>query len=178
MFPMFVCRTKIGEPQLGHDSSEKREEGPLPSDNRSKLPRAEASTYDRQSTHSIIISAHSRRQLFATIAGLACRLVAVLNSYVLALDRLNVMYPAAIPLRAEPAATRCGELVEQAGHRMIRTMRADQVAARKAARGLRDQKVQMDVRGRPGRGVSSTRPGWQYNIRSSLRIVEEREDAA
>ena len=29
-----------------------------------------------------------------------------------ALDWLDVMYPAAIPMRAEPAATRCGEMVE------------------------------------------------------------------
>ena len=29
-----------------------------------------------------------------------------------ALDWLDVMHPTAIPLRAEPAATRCGEMVE------------------------------------------------------------------
>jgi hypothetical protein len=29
-----------------------------------------------------------------------------------ALDRLDVVHAAAIPLRAEPAATRCGEMVE------------------------------------------------------------------
>jgi hypothetical protein len=28
---------------------------------------------------------------------------------------------------AEPAATRCGEMVEQVGHRVVRTMRGDQV---------------------------------------------------
>src|SRR5262249_15467636 len=29
-----------------------------------------------------------------------------------ALDRLDVMHPTPIPIRAEPAATRCGEMVE------------------------------------------------------------------
>src|SRR6516225_7917799 len=46
-------------------------------------------------------------------------------------DRLDVMHPTPIPIGAEPAATRCGEMVEQIGHRMIRTMRGDQVVARK-----------------------------------------------
>jgi len=32
---------------------------------------------------------------------------------------------------AEPAATRCGELVEQVGHRIVGTMRGDEVVARK-----------------------------------------------
>ena len=48
-----------------------------------------------------------------------------------ALDWLDVMYPAAIPMRAEPAAPRCGEMVEQIGHRIVRTMRGDEVVARK-----------------------------------------------
>ena len=47
------------------------------------------------------------------------------------LDRLDVVNAAAIPMRAEPAAIRCGEAVEQVGHWMIRTMRSDQVVARK-----------------------------------------------
>src|SRR5215510_14780347 len=46
-------------------------------------------------------------------------------------DRLDVMHPAAIPLGAEPAATRCGEMVEQVGHWVIRTMRGDEVVAGK-----------------------------------------------
>jgi hypothetical protein len=33
--------------------------------------------------------------------------------------------------RAEPVATRSGELVEQVGHWMVRTMRGDEVVARK-----------------------------------------------
>ena len=41
------------------------------------------------------------------------------------------MHPTPIPIGAEPAATRCGEMVEQIGHRMIRTMREDKVVARK-----------------------------------------------
>jgi hypothetical protein len=41
------------------------------------------------------------------------------------------MHAAAIPLRAEPAATRCGEAVEQTGHRLVRTMRGDKVVALK-----------------------------------------------
>ena len=48
-----------------------------------------------------------------------------------ALDRLDVVHAATIPIRAEPAATRCGEMVEQVGHRVVRTMRGDQVVARK-----------------------------------------------
>jgi hypothetical protein len=32
---------------------------------------------------------------------------------------------------AEPAATLCGEMVEQLGHRVVRIMRGDQVVARK-----------------------------------------------
>src|SRR5262249_57872797 len=32
---------------------------------------------------------------------------------------------------AEPAATRCGEIVEQVGHRVVRTMGGDQFVARK-----------------------------------------------
>ena len=47
-----------------------------------------------------------------------------------ALDRLDVMHPAPT-IRAEPAATWCGEMVEEVGHRVVRTMRGDQVAARK-----------------------------------------------
>ena len=39
-----------------------------------------------------------------------------------ALDRLDVMHPAPIPIGAEPAAARCGEMVEQVGHRVVRTM--------------------------------------------------------
>ena len=39
-----------------------------------------------------------------------------------ALDWLDVMYPAAIPMGAEPAASRCSELVEQVGHRVARTI--------------------------------------------------------
>src|SRR5262249_50422790 len=31
----------------------------------------------------------------------------------------------------EPTATRCGEMVEQVGHRIVRTMRGDQIVARK-----------------------------------------------
>src|SRR6516165_11142062 len=34
-------------------------------------------------------------------------------------------------MRAEPAAIRCGEAVEQVGHWVIRTMRGDEVVARK-----------------------------------------------
>ena len=48
-----------------------------------------------------------------------------------ALDRLDVVRPAPIPIRAEPAATRRGEMVEQVGHRLVRTTRGDQVVARK-----------------------------------------------
>src|SRR5262249_56426347 len=48
-----------------------------------------------------------------------------------ALDRLDVVNAAAIPMRAEPAAIRCGEAVEQVGHWVIRTMRGDEVVARK-----------------------------------------------
>ena len=33
-----------------------------------------------------------------------------------ALDRLDVVHAAAIPLRADPTVIRCGELVEQNGH--------------------------------------------------------------
>jgi hypothetical protein len=32
---------------------------------------------------------------------------------------------------AAPVATRCGEMVEQVGHRVVRTMRGDEVVARK-----------------------------------------------
>jgi hypothetical protein len=46
-------------------------------------------------------------------------------------DWLDVVNAAAIPLRAEPAATRCGEMVEQVGHRVVRTMSGDQFVARK-----------------------------------------------
>jgi hypothetical protein len=35
---------------------------------------------------------------------------------------------------AEPAATRCGEMVEQVGHRVVRTMRGDQASRENAAR--------------------------------------------
>jgi len=48
-----------------------------------------------------------------------------------ALDGIDVVHAAAIPLRAEPAATRCGKMVEQVGHRVVRTMRGDQVVGRK-----------------------------------------------
>ena len=48
-----------------------------------------------------------------------------------ALNRLDVVNAAAIPMRAEPVATRCGEMVEQVGHRIVRTMRRDEVIARK-----------------------------------------------
>src|SRR5262249_47153721 len=48
-----------------------------------------------------------------------------------AFDWLDVMHPAAIPMRAEIDATRCGEMVEKVGHRMVRTMRGDEVIARK-----------------------------------------------
>jgi hypothetical protein len=37
-----------------------------------------------------------------------------------ALDRLDVVHAAAIPMRAKPAATRCREMVEQVGHRVVR----------------------------------------------------------
>jgi hypothetical protein len=47
-----------------------------------------------------------------------------------ALDRLDVMHPAPT-IRAEPAATWCGEMVEEVGHRVVRTMRGDEVVARK-----------------------------------------------
>jgi len=48
-----------------------------------------------------------------------------------ALDRLDVVNAAAIPMGAEPVATRCGEMVEQVGHLVARTMRGDEVVARK-----------------------------------------------
>src|SRR5262249_55477909 len=48
-----------------------------------------------------------------------------------AFDWLDVMHPAAIPMRAEIDATRCGEMVEKVGHRMVRTMRGDEGIARK-----------------------------------------------
>ena len=44
-----------------------------------------------------------------------------------ALDRLDVPAPT---IRAEPAATWC-EMVEEVGHRVVRTMRGDEVVARK-----------------------------------------------
>ena len=34
-------------------------------------------------------------------------------------------------MRAEPVATRCGEIVEQVGHGVVCTMRRDEVVARK-----------------------------------------------
>src|SRR5215831_18924207 len=46
-------------------------------------------------------------------------------------DRLNVVNAAAVPMRAEPRTVRCGEAVEQIGHRIVRTMRGDQIVARK-----------------------------------------------
>src|SRR5215831_631203 len=46
-------------------------------------------------------------------------------------DRLDVVHAAAIPMRAEPRTVRCGEAVEQIGHWIVRTMRGDQVVARK-----------------------------------------------
>ena len=48
-----------------------------------------------------------------------------------ALDRLDVVHAATIPIRAEPAATRSGEMVEQVGHRVVRTMSGDQFVSRK-----------------------------------------------
>jgi hypothetical protein len=60
-----------------------------------------------------------------------------------ALNRLDVVDAAAIPLRAESVATRCGEMVEQVGHRVARTMRGNEVVARKSgppiALGARDE---------------------------------------
>jgi hypothetical protein len=47
----------------------------------------------------------------------------------LALDRLDVVHPAPIPIGGEPAATRRGEMVEQVGHRVVSTMSGDQVVA-------------------------------------------------
>jgi len=47
------------------------------------------------------------------------------------LDRLDVVNAAAISLRADPTAIRCGEMVEQVGHRIVRTMSGDQFVARK-----------------------------------------------
>jgi|SRR5215470_3659491 len=46
-----------------------------------------------------------------------------------ALDRLNVVYAATIPIRAAPTATRRGETTEEVGHRVVRTMSGDQVVA-------------------------------------------------
>jgi len=48
-----------------------------------------------------------------------------------ALDRLDVVNAAAIPMRAELRTARCSEAVEQIGDRMVRTMRGDQIVARK-----------------------------------------------
>ena len=48
-----------------------------------------------------------------------------------ALDRLDVVNAAAIPVGAEPAAARCGEVVEQVGHKVACTVRGDEVVARK-----------------------------------------------
>src|SRR5215471_12580217 len=50
-----------------------------------------------------------------------------------ALDWLNVMDAAPIPMRAEPTATRCGEMVEQVGHRVVGTVRGDEIVARKCS---------------------------------------------
>ena len=45
--------------------------------------------------------------------------------------RLDIVSAAAVPRRAKPRTVRCGEAIEQIGHRMVRTMRGDQVVARK-----------------------------------------------
>jgi hypothetical protein len=50
-----------------------------------------------------------------------------------ALNRLDVVHAAAIPLRAEPAATRCGEMVEEIWHRVVGTVRGDEVVAGKCS---------------------------------------------
>jgi len=47
------------------------------------------------------------------------------------LDWLDIVHPAAVPMRAEPVATRRGEMVEQVRHRAVRTMSGDQFVARK-----------------------------------------------
>lgn len=41
------------------------------------------------------------------------------------------MDAAPIPMRAESAAIRCGEMVEQVGHRVVGTVRGDEVVAGK-----------------------------------------------
>jgi hypothetical protein len=46
-------------------------------------------------------------------------------------DGLDVVTAAAIPLRADPTAIRCGEMVEQVGHRIVRTIGGDEFVARK-----------------------------------------------
>jgi hypothetical protein len=47
------------------------------------------------------------------------------------LDWFDVVNAAAVPCRVEPRTVRCGELVEQIGHRIVRTVRGDEVVARK-----------------------------------------------
>ena len=58
-------------------------------------------------------------------------LAALFKEAIGAFDWLDVMNAAAIPIRAEPAATRCGEMVQQVGHRLVCAMRGDQIVARK-----------------------------------------------
>jgi hypothetical protein len=48
-----------------------------------------------------------------------------------AIDWLDIVRPAAVPMRAEPTATRCSEMVEQVRHRAVRAMSGDQFVARK-----------------------------------------------
>jgi hypothetical protein len=48
-----------------------------------------------------------------------------------ALSWLDVTHAAPIPIGAEPAATRRGEMIQEVGHRVVRTMRGDEVLARK-----------------------------------------------
>ena len=57
--------------------------------------------------------------------------IAIYEYTLAALDGLDVVNAAAIPMRTEPAATRCGEMVEQVGHRVVRTMRGYEVVAQK-----------------------------------------------
>jgi hypothetical protein len=67
-----------------------------------------------------------RRGAMAAFAKrLNARCCASIASIPRALDRLDVVNAAAIPLRADPTAIRCGEIVEQVGHRIVRTMSGD-----------------------------------------------------
>jgi hypothetical protein len=45
------------------------------------------------------------------------------------LDRLDVMHAATVPIGTELRAARYGEMLEQLGHRVVRTMRGDQIIA-------------------------------------------------